>query len=73
MRAVTTRIVAGQKGFSADAHTHNHNPDEKSGLAGTSTTALLSLLHGRTWSDTATLARIERGPGAGLWDDEHRD
>ena len=31
MRAVTTRIVAGQKGFSADAHTHNHNPDEKSG------------------------------------------
>ena len=33
MRAVTTRIVAGQKGLSADAHTHNHNPDEKSGLA----------------------------------------
>ena len=32
MRAVTTRIVAGQKGLSADAHTHNHNPDEKSGL-----------------------------------------
>ena len=34
MRAVTTRIVAGQKGLSADAHTHNHNPDEKSGLTG---------------------------------------
>ena len=34
MCAVTTRIVAGQKGFSADAHTPNHNPDEKSGLGG---------------------------------------
>ena len=31
MRALTTRIVAGQKGFSADANTHNHNPDENQG------------------------------------------
>ena len=41
-------------------------------LAGASTTALHSLLHGHTWSDTATLARIERGLGIDLWGIEHR-
>ena len=41
-------------------------------LVGTSTTALHDLLHGRAWSGTATLARLERGLRTDLWGGEHR-
>ena len=39
---------------------------------GASIRALFNILHGKTWSDLPTLARIERGLGIDLWGNEHR-
>ena len=41
-------------------------------LAGASHQALFNAVHGNTWSDLATLARIEHGLGIDLWGIEHR-
>ena len=39
---------------------------------GTSPATLHNIIHGRTWSDMTTLARIERGLRIQLWGTEHR-
>ena len=39
---------------------------------GASVTALSNILHGNSWSDLPTIARIERGLDINLWGQEHR-
>ena len=51
---------------------HNLSLSDAARLAGASRQALFNAVHGRTWSDLATLARIEHGLGIDLWGIEHR-
>ena len=39
---------------------------------GASVTALSNILHGNSWGDLPTIARIERGLDMSLWGGEHR-
>ena len=55
-------------------HLTNHDLSlrQAARLAGASRQALFNAVHGYTWSDLATLARIEHGLGIDLWGIEHR-
>ena len=41
-------------------------------MAGLSPQTLLNILHGETWPDLLTIARLEESLGAKLWGNEHR-
>jgi transcriptional regulator with XRE-family HTH domain len=46
---------------------------EVAGEAGLSPQTVANLLHGRSWGDMVTLARLETVLQVALWGDEHRD